>query len=30
MGVVVGSGAQGSLQTPQVSLDALIARVKFL
>jgi hypothetical protein len=30
MGVVVGSGAQGTLQTPQVSLEALIARVKFL
>jgi hypothetical protein len=28
--VVVGSGAQGSLLTPQVSLEALIARVKFL
>jgi hypothetical protein len=30
MGVVVGQSAQGSLQTPQVSLEALIARVKFL
>jgi hypothetical protein len=30
MGVVVGHGAQGALQTPQVSLKALIARVKFL
>jgi hypothetical protein len=30
MGVVVGSGAQSALQTPQVSLEALIARVKFL
>ena len=33
MGVVVGhgaQGAQGALQTPQVSLKALIARVKFL
>jgi hypothetical protein len=30
MGVVVGYGAQGNLQTPQVSHEALIARVKFL
>jgi hypothetical protein len=30
MGVVVGQSAQGTLQTPQVSLEALIARVKFL
>jgi hypothetical protein len=30
MGVLVGSGAQSALQTPQVSLEALIARVKFL
>ena len=30
MGVVVGQSAQGALQTPQVSLEALIARVKFL
>jgi len=27
---VVGSGAQSALQMPQVSLEALIARVKFL
>jgi hypothetical protein len=30
MGVVVGSGAQGALQEPQVGLEDLIARVKFL
>ena len=30
MGVVVGSGAQSALQTPQVSLEALKKRVKFL
>lgn len=30
MGVVVGQSAQGALQAPQVSLQALIARVKFL
>ena len=29
-GVVVGSGAQSALQTPQVSLEALKERVKFL
>ena len=29
-GVVVGHGAQGALQTPQVSLEALRVRVKFL
>jgi hypothetical protein len=30
MGVVVGSGAQSALQMPQVSLEALKDRVKFL
>jgi hypothetical protein len=30
MGVVVGFGAQSALQTPQVSLEALKKRVKFL
>ena len=30
MGVVLSHGAQGALQTPQVSLEALSARVKFL
>lgn len=30
MGVVVGQSAQGTMQMPRVSLEALIARVKFL